>query len=316
MGRGETVAVSLQAGSRQSIFDVSYYVPWFLDKPQNAGIQVFRRSLDYTQLTSQSVVQESQGLVLTYGRNLSLFRTLTFAYTFADTDERRTALSLSGDLIEQEFKRTISSLRVSYGKDKRDSRLQPTRGYRYGASAEVAGGALGGDTNFYRLIPFVTRYLPVTKKGLQTVAAFNLRLGWVEPYGDQILLFNDRFYLGGENSIRGFEFRSIWVRDEDGNTVTDASGFPLGGERSFQMNLEYHLLVGGPFRIVFFQDTGKVFLGEQDFSARNFSATAGIEFQVNVPMLGAPLRFIYSNNLRPFPDDRFQTFQFSIGPSF
>jgi outer membrane protein insertion porin family len=189
-------------------------------------------------------------------------------------------------------------------------------GIRYGASADVAGGVLGGDTDFWRIVPFITKYLPVTKTGLQTVAAVNLRLGWIEPFGGQILLFNDRFYLGGENSIRGFEFRSIWVRDKDGNTVTDPSGFPLGGERSFQLNLEYILVVGGPFRVVMFQDTGKVFLGEQDFSTKNFSATAGVELQVNVPMLGAPLRFIYSTNLRPFPDDRFQTFQFSIGPSF
>ncbi|MGB5890165.1 MAG: outer membrane protein assembly factor BamA [Thermoanaerobaculia bacterium] len=316
LGRGETVAVSLQAGSRQSIFDVSYFVPWFLNKPQNAGIQLFKRSLDYSQLSSQNVFQDSQGVVLTYGRNLSLFRTLTFAYTFADTDERRTAFSVTGEPISQEFKRTVSSLRVSFTKDRRDSRLQPTMGMRYGVSADVAGGVLGGDTDFYRLQPFFTKYLPVTKTGLRTVVAFNTRLGWVEPYGGQILLFNDRFYLGGENSIRGFEFRSIWVRDKDGNTVTDPSGFPLGGERSFQMNLEYILLVGGPFRVVLFQDTGKVFLGEQDFSAKNFSATAGVEFQVNVPMLGAPLRFIYSSNIRPFPDDRFQTFQFSIGPSF
>jgi outer membrane protein insertion porin family len=316
LGRGETVAVSLQAGSRQSIFDVSYFVPWFLDKPQNAGIQAFKRSLDYSQLSNQNVFQDSQGIILTYGRNLSLFRTLTFAYSFADTDERRTAFSVTGQPIEQEFKRTVSMLNATYSKDKRDSRLQPTMGYRYGATASVAGGALGGDTDFWRVQPFFTKYLPVTKKGLRSVAAANLRLGMVEPYGGQILLFNDRFYLGGENSIRGFEYRSIWVRDKDGNTVTDPSGFPLGGERLFQLNLEYILLVGGPFRVILFSDTGKVFLGEQDFDAKNFSATAGIEFQVNVPMLGAPLRFIYSNNLRPYPDDRFESFQFSIGPSF
>jgi outer membrane protein assembly factor BamA len=33
-------------------------------------------------------------------------------------------------------------------------------------------------------------------------------------------------------------------------------------------------------------------------------------------MLGAPLRFIYAYNVSPLPDDRFETFQFSIGPSF
>ena len=43
---------------------------------------------------------------------------------------------------------------------------------------------------------------------------------------------------------------------------------------------------------------------------------AGLEMQVNVPLFGAPLRFIYSRNLDPLPDDRFDTFQFSVGPSF
>jgi hypothetical protein len=38
--------------------------------------------------------------------------------------------------------------------------------------------------------------------------------------------------------------------------------------------------------------------------------------QVNVPMFGAPLRFIYARNLDPLRDDRFDGFQFSVGPSF
>ncbi len=35
-----------------------------------------------------------------------------------------------------------------------------------------------------------------------------------------------------------------------------------------------------------------------------------------IPLFGAPLRFIYSKNLRPEPLDEFETFQFSIGTSF
>ena len=52
------------------------------------------------------------------------------------------------------------------------------------------------------------------------------------------------------------------------------------------------------------------------YNLDNMRATAGAELQINVPMLGAPLRFIFAKNLDPLIDDRFESFQFSIGPSF
>ena len=47
LGRGETLAASLQSGRRQDVFDISYFIPFFLDRPQNVGIQAFQRRLDY-----------------------------------------------------------------------------------------------------------------------------------------------------------------------------------------------------------------------------------------------------------------------------
>ena len=44
--------------------------------------------------------------------------------------------------------------------------------------------------------------------------------------------------------------------------------------------------------------------------------TAGGELRIFVPVFGAPLRFIYASNLDPLPDDRFESFQFSIGATF
>jgi len=240
--------VSLQSGSRQDIFDVSYHVPWFLDKPQSAGIQLFKRRLDYSLLSGQRVFQDTSGGVLTYGRNLGLFRSLNFAYSFFDTTDRRSSFTIDGDLIDQEFSRTVSLFRVGFSKDRRDSRLQPTVGTRYSASIDYAGGPLGGTTNFYRPQAGYTKYIPVTKTGLQTSFAFNTRVGLIEPFGDTPLTFNDRFYLGGENSVRGFQFRSVWARDDDGNTITDEFGFPLGGERTVQKS--------GKMFLVFFNVLG------------------------------------------------------------
>lgn len=316
LGRGETLGVSAQIGARQDVFDLSYHVPWFLDRPQSVGANVFARRLDYTLLTGQQFLQDNVGGALTYGRNLGLFGSASISYSRYDAKEERTDFNIEGDPVTQSLDRTVSMIRLGYSRDRRDSRLQPTIGSRYSITFDYAGGALGGTTNFVRPQATVSRYIPISKERLQTVFAVNGVVGLIQPLEDTELFFNDRFYLGGETSVRGFRYRSIWTRDSDGNTITDEYGFPLGGTRTLQLNLEYIFVLGGPFRLLLFGDGGKVFGDDEPFNMDNFRVSAGIEMQVNVPMLGAPLRFIWANNLSPLPDDRFETFQFSIGPSF
>ena len=314
LGRGETLGVNFQSGRRQDIFDVSYNVPWFLDRPQSIGGQVFRRKLNYQFLTGQFVFQETVGGAVTYGRRLGLFNNLSLTYSrFDSTDERSISGSEGGAQI---FERDISLFRVGYTYDKRDSRLWPTQGLSYGVSVDYTGGPLGGTSNYVRPRADVSYFLPVTRKGLRTVAAFNAEAGMIENLGDDDLFFSDRFFLGGENSVRGHRFRSLTVRTEDGIPVLDEFQFAVGGDRFVELNLEYHALLGGPFRLIAFVDAGNVYGAEQAIDFDSLRKTAGFELQVNVPLLGAPLRFIWSSNLDELERDRFESFQFSVGPSF
>lgn len=316
LGRGETLGVSVQSGRRQDVFDVSYLIPWFLDRPQSAGIQLFSRSLNFQLLPGQRLEQETEGITLTYGRRLGLFSNLSLSFSRFESLDRRPIELPDGEFFTQEFDRTVSSVRALWSRDRRNSRLQPTVGTRYNASLELAGGPLGGTTNFLRARGTYTRYQPITKTGLKTVGAINVEAGAIEPIDNSELFFFDRFYLGGENSVRGFRFRSIWARDAEGNTILDEFGTPVGGDRFLRANAELILLVGGPFRLIGYVDTGGVFITEQEFDIDQMRISSGLELQVNVPLFGAPLRFIYAQNVDPLPDDRFETFQFSIGPSF
>jgi outer membrane protein assembly factor BamA len=110
--------------------------------------------------------------------------------------------------------------------------------------------------------------------------------------------------------------------------VRDTFGNLLGGTAFVRLGVEYHLLLGGPFRLVFFADGGNVFgddcgidLAGQptcgvNFSMDNLRYTAGAELRLFVPVFGLPLRFIYAENLNPLPGDRFESFQFDVGTSF
>jgi len=316
LGRGETLGLNAQIGARQDVFDISYQIPWFLDRPQSIGANIFFRRLDYALLTGQDFVTNNAGGSITYGRNLGLFGSANITFTRYQSDETRSEQTITGETLEQNIERQVSMIRLGLSRDRRDSRLQPTVGTRYSILLDYAGGLLGGNTNFVRPRATFTKYIPVTKEKFQTSWAFNVDAGLIEPIDGTDLFFNDRFYLGGENSVRGFQYRTIWARDPEGNTVTDPFGFPLGGTRSLQMNTEFIFVITGPFRFILFADGGKVFGDDESFNIDNFRISAGAELQINVPMLGAPIRFIFSENLSPLPEDRFEAFQFSIGPSF
>ena len=322
LGRGETLGVTAQAGRFRNIYRLSYNIPWFLDRPQSIGAEIFSTDLDYSLLAGQDIQQKSRGVSLTHGRNLGLFGSVTIGYSLFDTEETRQQRAINGELIQQDFEREVSAIRLGYNLDRRNSRLNPTFGYRYGATAELAGGFLGGTQDYVRTSGLFTYYKPIGRSRIQQVLAVNSSLGYIVPYNDQDLFPFERYYTGGENSVRGFRFRSIWVRDPKTNaTVIDEFGFPLGGDKLFFLNLEYHFVINETFRFLLWADGGNVYSEEQTYDLTRLRGSAGAEFRVTVPLFGAPLRFIWANNLDPITDDalgadRFESFQFSISTSF
>jgi outer membrane protein insertion porin family len=343
LGRGESVGVDYQSGRVRDVFSLSYFVPWFLDRPQSVGVQAFRNEQDFSLLTGRRFLQNSEGGVFSYGRSVGLFSAISLAYTYSQLEDRRTfedpttpegsfrddncVTVIAGGLLSQDCERAISSLRPFYAYDSRDSRLEPTQGRRLALGLEMAGGPLGGSTYYYKPEVSFSLFRPLSQLPVRTVFGFNVEVGWIEPFEGRTLFYQDRYLIGGENSVRGFRTRRIWVRDDEGRTLLDELGFPRAGNKYFQANVEYHLLLGGPFRIVLFGDAGNVYGGacgstpaefcqEQSIDLSRLRYTAGAEMRIFVPVFGAPLRFIYAKNLDPLPDDVFEDFQFSIGTSF
>ncbi|MEM9554636.1 MAG: outer membrane protein assembly factor BamA [Acidobacteriota bacterium] len=329
LGRGETVGVSVQAGREREFYDLEYRVPWFLDKPQSIGVRVFNQSFDSRILTDVDFEQTYSGASVTYGRSFAGFQSLSVTYSFADVQDVRTIIDPEEDLplrSESDFK--SSSIRPFWIRNTLDSRFEPTRGLRTTASIEYAGGALGGDTEFVKPQANLTWFRPITRQPVRSSFGLNLEAGYIEAlrdprdndgdgiFEDLAVFPQQRFFLGGDNSVRGFRRRSIVVRNDDGEILRDEVGFPLGGDLMSVLNLEYHVEAGGPFRVVLFADAGGVFQDFDDFDLSRFRTTAGVELRVRVPIFPAPLRFIYARNLDPLPNDQFDSFDFSLSTSF
>jgi outer membrane protein insertion porin family len=346
LGRGEQAGVSVQTGRYRKLYDFNYNVPWWLDRPQSIGFRAFDSDLNYQALVNTQYIQKSKGVVLTYGRNYGLFNQASLSYTYSRNTESESLLTPIGttttSLVPPTYLINTSSIKPAWVRDSRDNPFEPVRGMRMAASLEYGGGPLGGNDNFLRPDVSFSLFAPVTSRGLKTVFAVNGEVGLLHSTTNRQLSPLEFFFIGGENSIRGMRFRSVTVRDSRGFAVLDTFGAGVGGDKFMQYNVEYHFLTGGPFRVLLFADAGNVY-GEvprtvgalvscapsptgaappkglcvdQSFDFGHLRYTAGVEMRVLIPLFGAPLRFIYSKNLRPQPLDEFETFQFSIGTSF
>jgi outer membrane protein insertion porin family len=315
-GRGETLSGSFQAGADLTWIRAGYSMPWLMDRRQSLGGELFVREETLDAGGQERFRQDLSGGRLKWGRRYGLFQTLTLGYTFRDVLDSRSRIDANGDTLRQLVDREVSSLELGYILDRVDSPYSPTRGLRLSGSLELAGGALGGDSRYLRSRAALSLFQPLTGRRPRSVLGFNLEVGAVEAQGGTGLSFNDRFYRGGEGSLRGFEALSISPRGDSGEMLLDGDGFRLGGDRFLEAGLEYHLLLDRILRLVAFADVGNVWAEGQSIDLGGLRRSAGLELRVTTSLFPQPLRFIWAENLSPLAGERFDTFQFAFGAGF
>jgi len=193
LGKGEILQASFQLGGRQSRYSISFIEPWFLGHPWTLGFSLFQRTSDF-----RNAVQEGHGGSAQVGRLLGTFSRMDFTYIYEFAKAQQGALSTAETL--------TSSVIPSFTYDSRNNFFRPNRGFRFNISTQIAGGPLGGDNSFVRPLAFGTVYLPAFKR---QYIALNAAAGYVLGYNDSVVPVYDRFYLGGERSLRCFKSRTI-----------------------------------------------------------------------------------------------------------
>jgi len=204
-------------------------------------------------------------------------------------------------------KYNMSSITPTMYKSTIDSPLTPSRGSLILAAIKFAGGPLGGDVKFIKPRFEFTHYQPTF--GKQRIG-IHLEYSYLTSVGGTDIPYWERFYLGGERSIRGYEIYTIGPRREE-------DGRNLGGEKSLVMNAEYIIPVGGPIYTIFFFDIGNAISRYQKFSFSDMYYSAGLEMRIFVPALRVPFRLIFAyNNKKIYLDDSNFAFRFAIGTTF
>jgi outer membrane protein insertion porin family len=334
LGRGESLTLSLQAGSRAQNYSLAFTEPFLFDRNITGGFNLFRTDIRYIgQFTQKSI-----GGVLTFGFPLGTGFTRMFTnYSYqrvrvTEINENYTdPLVLARNpflrdslLIGQGGERIISRVSPSVVYNTVDQPIFPTTGKRYTASIDLAG--LGGNTNYYRPLIEGVWYL---KHASRLTLGLRSQFEYIHTFtGSKDLPIFEKLFLGGEYTIRGFDIRTIGPQDP-------ITGLVLGGNKLLLFNAEEQITIAGPVRAILFFDAGQVRDVGQPFSWKEdiiepvppllidplatvglsgngaifpqnqvriageraaFKTSTGVEVRFFMPVLNVPFRLIFAMN--------------------
>lgn len=314
-GRGQKLTLRTQIGGTTNQFILGFTEPWLYDIPLSMNINAYKWSRDYDEYERDSA-GGSFRLSYPIFTDTRLFGGYSFDVgEITDVDE----LEASQDILELTGTFITSAVSTGITFDNRDRIINPTRGHDHRLSLEYAG--IGGDIGFAKITGDLGYYYPLI---WEIVGFAHLKAGYVSKNSGMTLPDYEKFYLGGINSIRGFDWRDINLketvyRDTDGNpdTPLEAVEVETGGEAMIQANVELIFPVAksaGIVGVVFF-DTGNVFKGIADIEFGELRQTAGFGIRWYSPM--GPIRFEYGHVLDPKPeDDASGKWEFTMGTAF
>ena len=320
-GSGKVFTLSMQSGTRTKNYAVQVVEPYFLDRRIALGFSVFRSRYDYFNYFKDTI---GGNVSLGFHIKGDLRGAVSYGYQQVDIDlptntplpDPDDSLFPGLDLLRDD--RIESRLIPQLLRSTINNPMDPTRGTRLIVSNEIVGGPLGGEVSYYKPSASFTAYLP----GLTRRQHFDLNVegGYAQGFNSQVLPFYERYYLGGEQSIRGYEVRMVSpIR------INPATGLVLvGGNKYFLVNAEYVMPLAGPLKLAAFVDYGNAFDNDHDIDFTDMRGSTGMEVRFLAPFLSAPFRFIYAinfnrGNLLLLPGDNKPErtmFRFSVGTTF
>ena len=233
MGRGEILGASAQIGKVSNYYDISYTVPWFMDRNQSVGASIYSRNVNYL-----NIDEKRKGGSLFFGRGLTLFDSWSVLYQYEDVKANfpvRGAQTAPGQPVTPdkftETTGTTSSFTPGYRWDSRNDPFDPNQGFRYYTTVQLAGTNIGGTDSFVKPLLGTSKYFPL-RWPRRTYFAVNMEGGWVAAYGGKGIPIFERFQIGGEQSLRGFRAGAVLPLKDNNEVFVDEFGRSWAGTSS------------------------------------------------------------------------------------
>jgi outer membrane protein insertion porin family len=309
LGLGETLRLSAQVGQYSRNITLGFTQPYLFDRPISTGFTIFTSLYKFDQAEQAAVaygqaVSINPQFVQNYNTNSTGFTAyasypvkryaftrlgLTYGLTRTDISTFNQASEL---LFTQLQYRSIegpsalngilaSTLTATVSQNTLNNPINATTGRSYFYSIAFTGGPLGGNVKTITNTGEFKYFHPVNHR--RNAIGVRFLTAWTTGYGGEQVPPYSRFYMGGENDIRGFDIRGIspvtYIPSVFQQEVTfldnrhlSGGGFPTQGAFTVPLvaytitfpgadlqsvgNFEYRIPIAGPVGMTLFSDLG------------------------------------------------------------
>jgi len=308
LGLGETLTLSAQVGDIQKNVLFGFTEPYLFDRPISAGFTVFLNDFNYNQAREtglllgqqialnpaleQNYTTNSKGFTVFASYPLRRYSFTRVGITYSWSTTNISAYSQSAQLLFDYTKFTnlagpsalngivSSQISPTISYSTVNNPVSPTAGKSIYYAMSINGGFLGGNVDTISNTITAEYFHPMYHH--RNVIALRLLSAWITGYNGHDVPPYNRFYLGGENDVRGFDFYTIspFVQIPSVNSVPITyfdqthlvNGSPQlvsltvptvtyfterpGGDFQTVGNVEYRIPIAGPVELRLFNDFG------------------------------------------------------------
>jgi outer membrane protein insertion porin family len=296
-GSGLSIGLSVDFSRYRNNFNLNITNPRIFDSDYSVGLNAYNseyQSYDYT--------EKRKGGSLTVGRQIARYWHASLMYQYFDTQLSGMNTDYPDYDLYNGTSFATSAITPSLRFNNTDDYYLPRHGMIFGVSTEIAG--LGGDAKFNKnYMTFSIFHGLEDRLNYDLILRYKARLGAI-PWAE-LLPVNEKFFMGGIRTVRGYQTGSI--------SAKDSNGYLLGGRYTFSNSVEASipLIEAAKMRLAFFFDYGMI--GEKSFTEERRAGT-GVAIEWFSPM--GPISLVFAKPLMQKEGDNLSNFEFTMGTQF
>ncbi len=277
-GGGQRLRLRGFYGVENAGFNIDFVEPWLFDLPIRFELSGFMNLVEYDNWDEWHV----GGRTSVQKKIFDDFTTVAVGYKFEVVRVTNVTHSLKDYFKDEGLSGTftVSQPSIMLARDTRDSLTNPTEGYNINLFGSITPRILGSSRDYYRLEAKGSYYYSFFDKAI--VAMVGAKIGTVATfqYDNDVPVF-ERYFLGGGDSLRGFEYRTV---------SPTYNRKPIGGQSMLLVTTEVSHPIWGPLRGAAFLDVGGVWADSYSMNFSSINMGAGYGFRLQLPWLNIPIR--------------------------
>jgi len=291
-GSGQALSINWDKTTKSNSYSLSLSNPRVLDSKYSLSTTIYNKKFE-----GYSYDSDRRGFAVTVGRKLTRHTNASVTYGY----EKTKLTNVTDTELDYKENSIKSYIMPAVNFNNTDDYWFPQHGMELGTSLEYAG--IGGDQKYIKNRVYGKFFYSLEDRfDIITILKYKFRFANAIDKG--YLPINERFYIGGLGSVRGYGYGSIAPKDSEGELI--------GGKRMLINSAEISVPVSVRKKMWLsaFFDNGRI--GERSMNI--VRSSYGVSFDWITPI--GPLNFTWAKPIGNKEGDRIRTFEFSIGTGF